>query len=259
MTYVSLKGLKFEKCTSEGGDLVLAKYKLKTYPDGSQTLYAYSDCVLVGEDAESSGGRKKISDDSGGKQGEQGEQDKEHSKMMNVYRTRNKIKDYCLSNDFDMFWTLTFGDARDDDLRCFQRLGDWLKRMKAKYGLFDYIFIPERHKDGCIHFHGVTGGFGGVMVDSGKVEPKSREIVYNCENWRYGFSTVTMIRSRRKTASYITKYVTKNLGEGVVPKGKKKYWSSRGLREPVIEYYEQIPLAVGKPDWENERVAIYKF
>lgn len=235
---------------------MIANYKLKTYPDGSKVLYAYSAGVMVGEDAESSGGRKMTSSDV---DKVQEDEDKEHSKMMNVYRTRNKIKDYCLSNDFNMFWTLTFGSVRDDDAKCFQRLSDWLKYMKKKFGLFDYIFIPERHKDGCIHFHGVTGGFGGVLVDSGKVEPKSREIVYNCENWRYGFSTVTMIRSRRKTASYITKYVTKNLGEGVVPKGKKKYWSSRGLREPVIEYHEQIPLAVGKPVWENERVAIYKF
>jgi len=231
---------------------VLAKYKLKTYPDGSKILYSYTDIVLVGEDVPSS------SPDSSPTDSTRSDEDKDHSKKMNVYRTRNKVKDYCLSNDFDMFWTITFELDRADDARCFQRLADWLKYMKKKYGAFDYIFIPERHKDGCIHFHGVTGGFLGVLEDSGKKERKTQGVIYNCLNWRYGFSTVTMIQDKQKTASYITKYITKNIGDGVVEKGKKKYWSSRGLREPAIEYFERIPVVVGKPDWENEHVAIYK-
>lgn len=68
-------------------------------------------------------------------------------------------------------------------------MNDWLKNRKKKYGRFDYIFIPERHKDGCIHFHGVTGGFKGEVVDSG-VRDKGH-IVYNCSDWRFGFSTIT--------------------------------------------------------------------
>lgn len=232
---------------------MLAKCKVKLYPDGSKQIYLYTDVVMVGEEIRAHEG-VKFTD----KEPEQIEDDKEHSKNMNVYRTRNKIKDYCLSNDFNMFWTLTFESDRDDDTRCFQRLGGWLKYMREKYGCFDYIFIPERHKDGCIHFHGVTGGFGGILEDSGKKERKSKAVVYNCSNWRYGFSTVTMIQDKQKTASYITKYITKNLGEGIVEKGKKKYWSSRGLREPAVEYYEHNPFTVGEPDWKNERVSIYK-
>ena len=42
-------------------------------------------------------------------------------------------------------------------------MSNWLRRMKRKYGKFDYIMIPELHKDGAIHFHGVTGGLNAVI------------------------------------------------------------------------------------------------
>lgn len=232
---------------------MLVKCKIKEYPDGTKKYYVYSDSYY--KDTDFNENKKLGGSAKEWRTPEMIEQDKKHSEHMNLVRTRNKIKDYCLSNDFDMFWTLTFGTERDSDERCFQRMNDWLKNRKKKYGRFDYIFIPERHKDGCIHFHGVTGGFKGKMVDSG-VRDKGH-IVYNCSDWRFGFSTITKVRSRKKTASYITKYVTKQLSQDIVGKGKKKYWSSQGLRLPVERLLDYDPFSGVQPDWESDNVKIY--
>lgn len=224
--------------------------KVKEYPNGEKKCYVYKNPYIKG--TEKNNGLISIDMQ---KDYETIEKEKNHSEHMNMIRTRNKIKDYCLSNEFDMFWTLTFAKDREDDKRCFNRLSEWLKYMKKKFGKFDYIFIPERHKDGCIHFHGVTGGFNCELINSG-VKHQGND-VYNCKNWRYGFSTVTFIRDQKKTASYITKYVTKELSQEIVGKGKKKYWCSRGLRLPVEKYLDHNPFSGRDPDWENSNIQIY--
>lgn len=231
---------------------MLVKCKIKEYPNGYRKAYVYPEPYLKDE----LGNGKKVSGFSAyEKDDESVEQDRLHSSYMNLVRTRNQIQDYCLSNDFNMFWTLTFGTNRDSDQACFNRLSNWLKYMKKKHGLFDYIFIPERHADGCLHFHGVTGNFKGAIIDSGKKDKGN--VIYNCSDWNHGFSTITMIRNRHKTASYITKYVTKSLSQEIVGKGKKKYWSSRGLRKPVETYYDYVPFENKEPDWQNDNVSIF--
>lgn len=228
------------------------KSKVKTYPDGARTVYVYKRPLDVCDTSEGDAGSyRDLTED-------EIQAEYEHSKFMNLIRTKTKIRDYCLSNDFTYFWTLTFGgDNRHDDALCFSKLQKWLRWMKLKYGKFNYIFIPERHKDGAIHFHGVTGGFGGVIVDSGVKHKKAK--VYNCSDWEHGFSTLTRIRSKKKCATYITKYVTKDLDQEIVGKGKKKYWCSRGLRLPAVEY-SSFDLSFGKaPDFENETCYIYNF
>ena len=234
---------------------MLVKSKVKIYPDGTRKITVYKNALYTGVTSDDG---IYIADDK--RTDEMKEADKEHSDFMNLVRTRQNIQDYCLSNDFDMFWTLTFGTERKNDDRAFNRLSEWLKYMKKKYGLFDYIFIPERHKDGCIHFHGVTGGFGGEIV---KATHRGTNVlhngyqVYNSLNWKFGYSTITMIRDKQKTASYITKYVTKDLDQSIVGKGKKKYWSSRGLRRPVVEYSSQNLKEGCTPAFENDTLQIF--
>lgn len=248
LTYVSLNDEKV-------GDTVQVKTKIKHYPNGNVQAYVYNEPYSKGYH----NGKKGIHDSVElPKTLEEIEQDKRHSAYMNLVRTRTKIKDLVLCNDFDMFWTLTFAENRGDDADCFDRLSKWLRTMRDKNGKFRYIIIPERHKDGSIHFHGVTGGFKGHIVDSG-VKQRGRT-VYNCPTWKYGFTTITRIGNVEKTASYVTKYVTKSLSQEVVGKGKKKYWSSRGLREPVIEHLEVVPFDENNiPDWQNDTLRIYKF
>ena len=238
--------------------------KIKIYPDGSTVLTVYKNAIVYRGSAE------KESDDFDDIEGssfsnncvsvlnseEKTDEEKEYEKLKNLWRIKTKIKDYILSNDFNYFWTLTFKDDRYDYDLAFQKMGKWLRRMRDKYGKFDYIMIPELHKDGAIHFHGVTGGLNALIVDAG-VKHKGAK-VYNCLEWEHGFTTLTKIRSREKTASYVTKYVTKEMQNSIVEKGKKKYWLSRGLRKPDITFTELNLAPDLKPDFQNDICAIYK-
>ena len=227
-------------------------------------VYVYKEPYLKGESIESAdAGAASIK----ALDPIQEEMERQHKKYQNMRRTKNIVNDYALSNDFDYFITLTFGEERDNDKRCFDRLTNWLKYMRKKYGKFRYIIIPERHKTGEIHFHGLIGDFKGNMIESPvtykkKLKKKKGEkqkfeeiTVYNIEDWRYGFTTATKVSDKYKVANYITKYITKNMHE-TVEFNKKKYWSSHGLQKPVESYYETELFDDLKPDFENEIVKI---
>ena len=228
--------------------------KIKIYPDGSTVLTVYKNYKVYRGSAEK---ESRDFDDNVSLNSEpKTDEEKEYEKLKNLWRIKTKIKDYILSNDFDYFWTLTFKADRYDYDLAFQKMGKWLEKMRKKYGKFDYIMIPELHKDGAIHFHGVTGGLNALIVDAG-VKHKGVK-VYNCLEWEHGFTTLTKIRDKEKTASYVTKYITKEMQNSIVEKGKKKYWCSRGLRKPDVTFSELNLTPDLKPDYENDIIAIYK-
>lgn len=228
--------------------------KIKIYPDGSTVLTVYKNYKVYRGSAEK---ESRDFDDNVSLNSEpKTDEEKEYEKLKNLWRIKTKIKDYILSNDFDYFWTLTFKADRYDYDLAFKKMGKWLEKMRKKYGKFDYIMIPELHKDGAIHFHGVTGGLNALIVDAG-VKHKGVK-VYNCLEWEHGFTTLTKIRDKEKTASYVTKYITKEMQNSIVEKGKKKYWCSRGLRKPDVTFSELNLTPDLKPDYENDIIAIYK-
>lgn len=235
----------------------LIKTKVKTYSNGDQQITVYQDPFMshAGEETENARNNNmlRVADMTF----EEHEKYKEEERQKKIWQIRTKVKDYCLENDFDTFWTITFATERHDNEQSFIKMQKWLKKMRAKYGRFNYILIPEPHNDGAIHFHGVFGGFKGVLKDSGVIH--DGKVVYNCEDYKYGFTTVTKIADKKACANYITKYITKQMVESPVQKGKKKYWSSRGLRLPVVKYFD-VNLCEGlTPDWTtpDKRVSIY--
>lgn len=228
--------------------------KIKIYPDGSTVLTVYKNYKVYRGSAEK---ESRDFDDNVSLSSEpKTDEEKEYEKLKNLWRIKTKIKDYILSNDFNYFWTLTFKADRYDYDLAFKKMSNWLRRMKRKYGKFDYIMIPELHKDGAIHFHGVTGGLNAPIVDAGVMHKGSE--VYNCLEWSHGFTTLTKIRDKEKTASYVTKYITKEMQNSIVEKGKKKYWLSRGLRKPDVTFSELNLAPDLKPDFQNDMIAIYK-
>lgn len=103
--------------------------------------------------------------------------------------------------------------------------------------------MPERHKDGAYHFHGLVANVGNMkLVDSGRVaigkksyirtdKNKSYPTIYNLGGWNYGWSTATKINDSYKATNYITKYVTKDICADL--KGKHRYIASKNLHEPI--------------------------
>src|SRR5699024_1127641 len=72
--------------------------------------------------------------------------------------------------DLDCFVTLTqapdkVGD-RYDYKEAVRRLGRWLDNRVRRRGL-KYIFVPELHQDGAVHWHGLCSSAALRLVDSG--------------------------------------------------------------------------------------------
>lgn len=163
-----------------------------------------------------------------------------------AFRIKRKIKYYCQSNDFNLFWTLTLDDTKvnaKDYTYSRKRLQAWLKYQREKYGKFDFLFVPELHKSGRIHFHGVTGKLSPPLIEarylkSNRLIQKNGMQIYNAEDWENGFSTVSKIQSKERASSYIAKYITAELIEVPSAFHQPRYFVSRGLKQPEICYEE---------------------
>lgn len=230
------------------------KYKVKAYNDGVYRVIEYQNerqkthtklTAISGSNFELSEEEKAIR--------------LEESRQHNLYKTKTKLRDYARNNHFDKFWTLTFDPkkyGKSDNLR-FEEMQKFLKRMTRKYGKFNYLAVPERHKSGAIHWHMMTGYFEPKLIDSGKTY--NRVPIYNCPEWEYGFTNVQNVRSQKRIANYVSKYITKDLMDNPARKNKKKYWVSSSLELPkTFAIKEQVNLDI-EPNFESEICKIYEF
>ena len=163
------------------------------------------------------------------------EKEKERSLQTSMKRAKGKIYDYSRANEWDWFVTLTFAPDAVDRYNysdCTKKLSKWLNNMKTDSETdFKYIVVPERHKDGAFHFHGLFAGCDSLgITDSGHCT-KDGEKIYNIGRYKLGFTTATRVKQNEAVTKYITKYTTKDLMEHI--KGKKKYWASRNLNLPT--------------------------
>lgn len=163
---------------------------------------------------------------------------KEHSVTSSLNRTKNRIYHLARSNLWEWFFTLTFDPNKVDSFdygESTNKLSKWLNNLRSRYAPdLKYIFVPEQHKSGRWHFHGLVSNTGNIQfVDSGR--HSNGKVIFNVDQYRLGFSTATRIESISKSTYYITKYLTKDVVS--VTKGKKRYWASKNLDEaPVTEY-----------------------
>ena len=150
-------------------------------------------------------------------------------------RTIQAIHDYALSNAWDWFVTLTFNPDKVNSFdydECAAKVSQWLKDMrKRKVPNLAYLVVPDPHKSGRYHFHGLFSGIESLLTDSGKKDKAGRTI-YNVGAYKLGWTTATRIDDPLRAASYLLKYITKNLA--VVTFNRKRYWASRNLDKPAI-------------------------
>lgn len=119
---------------------------------------------------------------------------------------------------------------RYDFSLCMKKVRTWIndcKKRKAHDLL--YLLVPEQHKDGAWHIHGLLCNTTGLtFTDSGK--RYDGKIVYNLDDWKLGFSTATKVTDTYKVSNYITKYITKDLC--AVTSGKQRYFVSKTIPKP---------------------------
>lgn len=149
-------------------------------------------------------------------------------------RTRSALYMYARQCNWEYFITLTYSpdkiENRYDYSLCMKKVHNWIdhcKRRKAKELL--YLLVPEQHKDGAWHIHGLLCNTTGLtFTDSGK--RYDGKIVYNLDDWKLGFSTATKVTDTYKVSNYITKYITKDLC--AVTPGKQRYFVSKTIPKP---------------------------
>ncbi len=161
-----------------------------------------------------------------------------------IHAIRRRIKGYAFSNDFHWFVTLTFNPEKVDSFdyeTAKTTLLKWCRKMRDRHEKFDYLMIPELHKSGAVHFHGLLGDIPNCFKEAanpknGKPIIRHGRQVYNLTEWEYGFSDCEEIESRERAASYITKYVTAALLNNKEMYQKKRYFNSQGLAKPTVTY-----------------------
>lgn len=163
-------------------------------------------------------------------------------------RARKQLFELCACNDFDLFFTLTLNKElidRYDYKAAVKKLGQWLDNRVRRNGL-RYVAVPELHKDGAVHFHGLCNSEAVRLVDSGKTDKKSGQTIYNLPGWHLGFTTaIRLYGSRDAAAHYVAKYVTKQAQGGTI--GGRYYYHGGALdRARCLYYHEDYTAYEGK-------------
>lgn len=167
------------------------------------------------------------------------EASEEHSIFSSVSRSRKAIYDIGRCNEWDWFLTLTLNPEvvdRYDYQACNRKLSVWLNNMKKRCPDMKYLIIPEQHKKGGWHFHGLFANIDGLgFENTGKISERGQEI-FHCSSYKYGWQEAVKVYNHFGAVAYLSKYITKNLCQML--KGKKRYWFSKNCDLPVIEEYE---------------------
>lgn len=183
-----------------------------------------------------------------------------------VSRTRSKIFELALCNPFKWFVTLTLDSEKRDrnDLSAFRKAFSQFVRnenkKRSKGQKIEYLVIPEQHKNGAWHMHGLFMG----LTDADLVRNGYGYLDWPAYRKRFGFFSCSAIKSHEACSKYITKYVTKDIKQSTrLEGGQHSYYASQGLkRREVLELRssEKIPFFDGDLpqnwDFENDFVKI---
>ena len=173
----------------------------------------------------------------------------------NVRRAIRTVQELALCNEWKWWVTLTFSKEnidRTDIAAIKQNIARWLRNERRNHhgGNLSYLLIPEQHRKGGWHMHGLING--GLMDDDlssdwSKFDKLPKYIRDNLSNgcnipgqpptllwWpryvkKWGWCTVERVRSVEACAAYCTKYMTKQMNSNAISGGKALYIASQGL------------------------------
>ena len=177
------------------------------------------------------------------KRKELSEAQKEKNRQDSLKRAKKKVFEIASANEWHYMATFTLNKDvidRYDSTEVQKRFSNWLSNMVQRKGLKG-LFIPEKHEDGAIHFHGLmndaltmhfskTYKVMGIKKPMGerklrnmKKSPTDTGVkpVFNVGEYKLGFSTAIPLdeqsavdevdKNTTRVSHYITKYCTKDL------------------------------------------------
>lgn len=168
-------------------------------------------------------------------------------------RTKSRIFELALCNNFDYFATFTFSGASFDRKclkDCYSAFADFIRILNRKDNFnIKYLLIPEKHKSGDWHLHGLIKGLpvselhqfvpDDWDLSKGHKIPKyiisavkkGRKVYHwTTATSRFGWNTFESVHSTMAVSKYITKYITKDFAVGLECEADSHlYYCSKGL------------------------------
>lgn len=176
---------------------------------------------------------------------------------------KEKITDLALNNTWQYFLTITFNPKEVGEPYSHEKaialLTKWIDNQKHQNKNMSYILVSEFHKEsGNLHFHGLFSNVPKWKLTEAK-NPKTGKLIFkdgvqifNLNNYKYGFTTISYIKDSERVAHYLSKYITKEI---MNIKNKKTFWYSKDLLKPTKSYH-YIDTSL-KDYLEEERVSYY--
>lgn len=195
-----------------------------------------------------------------------GEAGNEEKLPENIRRAKSKVFELALCNDFTHFCTLTFSQEKVKDRYdlegCMKVFSKWLNNYNYRRpgAAVRYLLIPEPHQDGAWHLHGLISGIPGddlrdfqpdehLPTHIHKELAKGHQVAqWTAYDRKFGYCTLSPIRSMDAVSKYITKYITKELGNSVKELNAHLYYRSQGLKQKEL-IYSAPDVVMPDPDY----------
>lgn len=192
-----------------------------------------------------------------------------------ISRSKARIFELAMCNEFTFFCTFTQDQKMRNrfDLvefrKDFAQLVRNLNRNRSENNKIKYLLIPEQHKDGAWHMHGLLMGLEASDLREFSLSEKlpsrlrkqiaSGVKIYDWTRYRkaFGYFTCTEIENKTACSKYITKYISKDLQKTVRDRGEHLFFASQGLkgREAIIKNsFEKCPIE--QWDFENDYIKV---
>ena len=137
-----------------------------------------------------------------------GAPDVERAQAEAARRARGKVRRYCAASHLNRLGTLTYrGVGCHDPLELREDVAAFFKALRCEMGKLPYLWVPEWHPGG----HGLHVHFAVARYVS---QPLIRDL------WGHGFVHIKLLGNLpvgsgafEEAARYLSKYVTKSVGE----------------------------------------------
>lgn len=131
-------------------------------------------------------------------------------------RSKQTLYDYSRSNSWEWFCTFTTspnilkykGINRYDENIVLKSILRFFAHFKERYAPdLMYVLIPELHKDGAVHLHGLLSNLPKEQLT------RVKGGIYKLDRYDrgFGYSNIQRVKDSKRVAAYITKYITKDL------------------------------------------------
>jgi len=158
-------------------------------------------------------------------------------------RSKANVRRKVMSADLDYMITLTYRENKQDLEAAWIDFTKWIRRVRSSNPTYKYVAVAEFQKRGAVHFHVAVKGWQQItllrshwlaVVGDGnvRVDRPKRQVKYK---WQLA-----------KIASYMVKYITKDLGAAF---GRQRYRVSEGIIIPCHRVLLSFPIGI---DWLGE-------